>query len=73
VIPIVTFFILRLFVRDELTLGILTILSAMPTATTATMLSMEYGGNEAAASKVIFMTTLLSIVTIPFIAYLLLT
>lgn len=72
VIPVVTYFILRLFVRDPLMLGILTVLSAMPTATTATMLSMEYGGNETDASKVVFMTTLVSIGSIPLIAYLLL-
>ena len=71
VIPIITFLILRIFLKDPLQLGILTILSAMPTATTATMLSMEYGGNEAAASKVVFITTLLSIVTIPLLAFIL--
>ena len=33
---------------------------------------MEYGGNETDASKVVFMTTLVSIGSIPLIAYLLL-
>jgi hypothetical protein len=71
VIPIITYFVLRLFLSDPLQLGILTVLSAMPTATTATMLCMEYGGNETDASKVVFMTTLLSIVTIPLVAFIL--
>ena len=72
VIPVLSWLLLRLFVSDPLTLGILIVLSAMPTASNATMLSMEYGGNEKLASKGIFLTTLLSVATIPLIMYLLL-
>jgi predicted permease len=53
-------------------LGVLVALSAMPTATNATMLSMEYGGNEQLASKGVFLTTLFSVVTIPLLLSLLL-
>ena len=70
--PAVTFLILKQIVSDPLQLGILTVLSAMPTSTAATMLCMEYGANENAASKVVFLTTLLSIATIPLTVYLLL-
>ncbi len=72
VIPVLTWLILRLFVTDQLMLGVLVALSAMPTATTATMLSMEYGGNEKLASKGVFLTTLFSVVTIPLLLLLLL-
>ena len=72
VIPVLTFLLLRLFVTDTLTIGVITVLAAMPTASNATMLSMVYGGNENLASKGIFLTTLLSVATIPFVIYLLL-
>jgi predicted permease len=65
IIPVVTWLILRLFVTDHLMLGVLVTLSAMPTATNATLLSMEYDGNEKLASKGVFLTTLLSVLTIP--------
>ena len=71
VIPVLTWLLLRLFITDALMLGVLTVLAAMPTASNATMLSMEYGGNEILASKGIFLTTLLSVATIPLILYLL--
>lgn len=65
VIPVLTRLIFSLFITDGLMLGVLVALSAMPTATNAAMLSMEYGGNDKLASKGIFLTTLLSVVTIP--------
>jgi malate permease and related proteins len=61
-----------LFISDQLMLGVLVVLSAMPTATNATMMSLEYGGNERLASKTVFITTLFSIATIPLLVFLLL-
>ena len=71
-VPVVTWLILGVFVKDPLMLGVLVVISAMPTATTATMLAMEYGSNEKLAAEGVFLTTLLSVVTIPLIVYLLL-
>ncbi|SHI08012.1 hypothetical protein SAMN02745823_02313 [Sporobacter termitidis DSM 10068] len=72
VIPVLTWLVLRFFVADRLMLGVLVALSAMPTATNATMLSMEYGGNEQLASKGVFLTTLVSVASIPLLVILLL-
>ncbi len=55
------------FVDNPMILGAAVITTAMPVATNTAMLSMEYGGDEALASKGIFISTLLSIVTIPLI------
>ncbi len=71
VIPVLTWLILRLFITDQLMLGVLVALSAMPAAINATMLSMEYGGNAQLASKGVFLTTLFSVVTIPLLLSLL--
>ncbi len=71
IIPVVTWLILRLFITDAQMLGILTIEAAMPTATAAAMLSLQYGGNDKLASKGVFLTTLFSAITIPLLLYLL--
>lgn len=65
VVPIVIWLLARLVVHDNEVLGILVTLAAMPTATNATMLSLQYGGNEKLAAQGIFITTLISVITIP--------
>jgi predicted permease len=72
VIPVALWFILHFFIADAQMLGILIVETGMPTATIATMLSLQYGGNDRLASKGIFITTLLSVVTIPLLVLLLL-
>ncbi|MDR2357612.1 MAG: AEC family transporter [Oscillospiraceae bacterium] len=72
VIPAAIWFIMRLFVHDALPLGVLTVLAGMPAATSAPMLAYEYGGNTAFASGGVFLTTLLSVATIPLLTYFLL-
>ena len=70
--PIVTWLLLKQIISNELMLGVLVIMAGMPIATSATMISMEYGGNERLASKSIFISTLLSAVTVPLIVHFLL-
>jgi predicted permease len=71
-VPIIVWSILRLFVKDQEILGIATVIAGMPVATIATMFSIEYGGNEKLSAKMQFVSTILSVVSIPFIVYLLL-
>jgi predicted permease len=71
-IPVIIWSVLRLFVANPLILGIATVLASMPVATNTTMLCIEYKGNEALASKGVFITTILSVATIPLTVYLLL-
>ena len=68
VIPVIVIGILR-FVPDinPLIQGSLILLSATPVATNTTMLTIEYGGDMKLASKGIFFTTLLCMLTIPLI------
>ncbi|MDZ4910377.1 AEC family transporter, partial [Clostridium perfringens] len=72
IIPIIFFLILKHFVTNELILGIIIIVSAMPVATITIMFCNEYEGNINLASKTIFITTLCSVVTIPVLVYILL-
>jgi len=72
IIPIVTWLVLRQIITNELLLGILVVVSGMPTAAMASMLAIEYGGNERIASAGVFLTTLLCGITVPLLVYLLL-
>ena len=69
--PVVVFLLLRLFVTDPVILGIGVMLSAVPVASNATVLSMEYHYHESLASCGVFVTTALSMATMPLIAILL--
>lgn len=71
-LPAIVYFLFGLFVKDQLLLGITTVMAALPVATNCTMLCLEYGGNEELSSSGTFMTTVLSVVTIPLMVYLLL-
>lgn len=66
VLPLLVFVLLKPLLPSDDVLGqILVVLSAMPVATNATMLSVEYGGDTKLVSQGIFFTTVLSVLTIP--------
>lgn len=68
VIPGITLLILSRFTSDPLLLGVPVILSAMPVAANTVLLAEEYGVNAELASKGVFISTVLSVVTIPIVA-----
>ena len=70
--PIVTFYVLGLMCQNEVLVGVVTILSATPSAVMLTAMSIEYGVDDTLASKGIFISTILTAVTIPFLVWLLL-
>ena len=70
IIPTVTWLILRQIITNELMLGVLVVISGMPTAVMASMFAVEYGGNEKTASAGVFLSTLLCGITVPLIVYL---
>ena len=67
VIPILFYPILRFFIQDPLVLGVTLIMISMPVGNTAVLFATEYGGDTTLAAKNVFMTTLLSIITIPLV------
>ncbi len=50
---------------DPVLKGVIILMASMPAATNSTMLCTIYGGNRALSAKLIFLSTALSIVTIP--------
>lgn len=70
-VPLLAFVILRQVLENELVLCVLTVLLCMPIATNSTILSYQYGADETVASSGVFVSTLLSLLTIPLMMHLL--
>ena len=68
VLPLITFFVLRFFIKDRTLLAISTILSGCPIAGNVSMLCMEYNRDVTLVSKGICISTLLSMISIPVVA-----
>ena len=71
--PVVTWAVLRLFLDPaSLVFGVLVVIAACPSAAMITILSVRFGADDSLASKIKFLSTVLSAVTMPLIVYLLL-
>lgn len=64
-LPLISLAFIHLFIHDNLILNVTFILMLMPAANSAVMFATEYHADERLASKGVFITTLLSIITIP--------
>jgi predicted permease len=67
-IPAVIYAVLKLLGIDPVVVGVSVLSTAMPAATMTAMLSDKYGKDSKFASKLIFVSTLLSLVTLPAVA-----
>ena len=67
-IPAVVFGVLTLIGVDPLVKGMAVLLSAMPASTVSASLAEKYGKDAVFASKMLFISTVLSIITLPVIA-----
>ncbi len=65
ILPLFIYYVLRLLGTDEQIAGIDTILAGMPVASFGTMFCLKYGKDETIMSQGTFISTLLSIVSIP--------
>lgn len=67
-IPAIIYIVLKLIGIDPIVAGVSVLSAAMPAATMTAMLSHKYGRDAEFASKLIFVSTLLSLITLPIIA-----
>lgn len=70
IVPLIVYLVLKPFIHDTLMLGVPVIISAMPCAANTTLIAIEYDADAELASKGVFLSSLLCIVTIPLIALL---
>lgn len=67
-IPAALYPVMKLTIADELIRGITLIIAAMPVANSAVLFASEYQKDDVFAAKTIFVSTVISIVTIPLLA-----
>lgn len=72
-IPALVFGVLLLLRVDHVVTGVATLSAAMPAATVTAMLAEKYGRDAQFASKMLFVSTALSLVTLPIVARILTT
>ena len=70
VCPLAAWLVFRTF-AEPLVLGVVTVMAAMPTAMAGAMLCVRYHADEGLMAQAIFITTLLSLFTLPLVATLL--
>lgn len=63
--PLCIWAIFHLFVSNPFLLAVIVVISGMPVATNGTMLCYQYGGDSKTMAQGTFVTTVLSVVTIP--------
>ena len=66
-LPFLANYLIKIFTSDIMIIAVVTSTAAMPAASMCVMLSGLYGGNEKLASVGVFITTVLSVITIPII------
>lgn len=64
-LPLLTMGIMRLLGFGGLVLQVMVTIMAMPAATTTVILAEKYGSNPEYASRIVFISTILSMITIP--------
>ena len=69
IFPLMVLLILKNLGYTGIMLGVPVIITGMPVAANAVMLSKEYDGNDILAAEGVFISTLLSIITIPILLY----
>lgn len=63
--PLAVWLVLRIFITNPVILGTIVILSACPSAIICTILGIQYGRDGVESSEAIFISTMLSMITIP--------
>ena len=71
VLPVGAWLLLRPFVTNPLMLGITVVMMGMPIAAMSSIMTAKYGGNQQLAASGVFLSTLLSAFTIPFLMWVL--
>lgn len=70
-LPTVIWLIAKNFIEDFMVLGVLVIIAGMPCAAVTVMLCNEYGNDSEIAARYVFVSTVLSVITIPVMTFVL--
>jgi predicted permease len=70
-IPLAAFFVLRPFITNDMMLGVIVVLAAMPVAAITVIFAEQYKGDTARASRLVALSTVVCVATLPLISMLL--
>lgn len=65
ILPLLFMPVCRFFIKDELIYGVIMMMLFMPVANTAVLFTTDFGHDEQLAAKTVFITTAMSLITIP--------
>ena len=68
ILPVLVFVIFSQFITDPLILGVIVVTAGMPAATNTVMLASEHRVHPDIAAQGVFITTLMSVFTLPLLA-----
>ena len=68
-IPLLLWPLIRLFIQNDMLASVTLLMASMPVANTAVLFATEYKKDEKLAARGIFITTVVSLITIPFVVY----
>ncbi len=69
ILPVIAYPIIVFLIKDNYLRGLTLVMLSMPVGSSAVLFTNKYGGDSELAAKTIFMTTLLSVFTIPLVVY----
>ncbi len=65
VLPVAVYFFVRIFTENPVMIIVPVVIAAMPVAVNAPLIAHQYNGNPLLASRLMFVSTILSLVTLP--------
>ena len=69
IFPVIAYPAIAFLIKDSYLRGLTLIMLSMPVGSSAVLFTNKYGGDSGLAAKTIFMTTLISVFTIPLVVY----
>lgn len=69
ILPVITYPIIVFLIKDNYLRGLTLVMLSMPVGSSAVLFTNKYSGDSELAAKTIFMTTLISVFTIPLVVY----
>lgn len=71
VVPSIVYLIFKNFISNPMILGVIVLVTAMPSAATTVMFAEQYESNASYAAQHVFITTLLAVLSIPIVGFIL--
>jgi len=68
ILPLIALVLCRLFIHNQMALGVVVVLCAMPVASVTAIFAQKYNAGAEQAARIVFISTVLSLITVPVIS-----